>query len=85
MRRAGSKTHCSFSNSSLNCFVHRCKVFEFYDYEDGKNKCFQTPAIDESVTGTLAALPGCNPIVSFRLTLVALVRLTISSLLECWT
>ncbi|POY75568.1 hypothetical protein BMF94_1190 [Rhodotorula taiwanensis] len=42
--------------------IEECKVFEFYDYEDGKNKCFQTPAIDESVTGTLAALPGCNPI-----------------------
>lgn len=55
------------TNSLADQHIRRCNVFELYDYDDGKNKCFQTPAIDEPVTGTLAALPGCNPIVSFRL------------------
>lgn len=37
---------------------HRCPVFELYDYKDGKNRCWQTPAVDEQVLGTLPALPG---------------------------
>jgi len=41
----------------------RCKVFDFYDYDDPDNYCLATSAIDEVATGTLDALPGCNPVV----------------------
>lgn len=44
----------------------RCPVFDLYDYKDPANKCLQSPAIDEKTTGTLPALPGCNPVVSDR-------------------
>jgi hypothetical protein len=44
----------------------RCPVFDLYDYKDPANKCFQSPAINEKTTGTLPALPGCNPIVRNR-------------------
>ncbi|TNY20494.1 hypothetical protein DMC30DRAFT_446998 [Rhodotorula diobovata] len=42
--------------------VHECKVFDFYDYDDPDNYCLATSAIDEVATGTLDALPGCNPV-----------------------
>ncbi|GAA5987967.1 hypothetical protein JCM10908_007292 [Rhodotorula pacifica] len=42
--------------------IEECKIFELYDYKDAKNMCFQSTAVDEVVTGTLPALPGCNPI-----------------------
>ncbi|KWU42437.1 hypothetical protein RHOSPDRAFT_9332, partial [Rhodotorula sp. JG-1b] len=43
--------------------IEECPVFDLYDYKDPANKCFQSPAINEKTTGTLPALPGCNPIV----------------------
>ncbi|TKA51175.1 hypothetical protein B0A53_05639 [Rhodotorula sp. CCFEE 5036] len=42
--------------------IEECPVFDLYDYKDPANKCFQSPAINEKTTGTLPALPGCNPI-----------------------
>ncbi|BGP07987.1 hypothetical protein JCM10049v2_003832 [Rhodotorula toruloides] len=42
--------------------IEECPVFELYDYKDGKNRCWQTPSVNEQVLGTLPALPGCNPV-----------------------
>ncbi|GAA5897600.1 hypothetical protein JCM6882_003529 [Rhodosporidiobolus microsporus] len=42
--------------------IEKCGVFELYDYSSGGSTCTQTSAIDEEVTGTLKALPGCNPV-----------------------
>ncbi|BGP24567.1 hypothetical protein JCM10295v2_003485 [Rhodotorula toruloides] len=42
--------------------IEECPVFELYDYKDGKNRCWQTPAVNEEVLGTVPALPGCNPV-----------------------
>ncbi|BGP31993.1 hypothetical protein JCM10296v2_003772 [Rhodotorula toruloides] len=42
--------------------IEECPVFELYDYKDGKNRCWQTPSVNEQVLGTLPALPGCNPL-----------------------
>ncbi|GAA5863910.1 hypothetical protein JCM3774_004415 [Rhodotorula dairenensis] len=48
--------------TSKSGVIEECKVFDLYDYKDPDNKCFQSPAIKEATTGTLPALPGCNPI-----------------------
>ncbi|GAA6027214.1 hypothetical protein JCM8097_002491 [Rhodosporidiobolus ruineniae] len=42
--------------------IEECPIFELYDYDDPDNKCYQSSAIDEVVTGTLDKLPGCNPV-----------------------
>ncbi|GAA5978798.1 hypothetical protein JCM10908_004490 [Rhodotorula pacifica] len=42
--------------------VEYCKAFDLYDTS---HTCTKTPDIDESTLGTLASLPGCNPVVGF--------------------
>ncbi|GAA5931213.1 DUF1996 domain-containing protein [Sporobolomyces koalae] len=46
--------------------IEECPVFEFFDYDTdhapNEMGCVQAPAIQESVLGTLDALPGCNPV-----------------------
>lgn len=37
-------------------------VFDLYDYS---HQCHTTPAVDEDVLGTLASLPGNNPVTGF--------------------
>ncbi|GAA5989299.1 hypothetical protein JCM11641_006105 [Rhodosporidiobolus odoratus] len=39
--------------------IEYCDVFDLYD---SSHTCRKTPDVDEAVTGTLASLPGCNPV-----------------------
>ncbi|GAA6063766.1 hypothetical protein JCM10212_006262 [Sporobolomyces blumeae] len=41
--------------------IEKCSVLELYDY-DVEGHCRKTPDVNERVTGTLATLPGCNPV-----------------------
>ncbi|BGP53646.1 hypothetical protein JCM8202_003584 [Rhodotorula sphaerocarpa] len=42
--------------------IEKCDVFDLYDYS---HQCHTTPAVDEDVLGTLASLPGNNPVTGF--------------------
>ncbi|GAA6012009.1 hypothetical protein JCM10207_003459 [Rhodosporidiobolus poonsookiae] len=42
--------------------IEKCAVFDLYDYSQPETECHQSSAINEVVTGTLDALPGCNKI-----------------------
>ncbi|KAI5475386.1 WSC and DUF1996 domain containing protein [Pseudohyphozyma bogoriensis] len=39
--------------------IEYCKVFDLYD---SGHTCAKTPSVNEIITGTLATLPGCNPV-----------------------
>lgn len=46
--------------TNLSGVVEDCPVFEFFK-DEVANSCKIAPSIDEQVSGTLDALPGCNP------------------------
>lgn len=42
--------------------ITQCTLLELYDRDGADSTCQKTPYIEEVTTGTLATLPGCNPV-----------------------